>query len=67
MRLCALPGKGFVIFGHWRRGAVTACGLGTEDPVYFLEREGLRGAGGWEVVDCGRPVTVQSVYDLLLG
>lgn len=48
MHLCAISGKGLVIFGHWRRGAVTACGLRTEDPVFFLERGGIRGVrGGW--------------------
>lgn len=44
-RLCAISGRGLVIFGQWRRGAVTACGLRTEGAVFFLERGGLRGAG----------------------
>lgn len=34
---CAVSGMGLVIFGHRRRGAVTACGLRTEGPVFFLE------------------------------
>lgn len=48
MHVCAISGKGLVIFGHWRRGAVTACGPRTVDPVFFLERGGIRGVqGGW--------------------
>lgn len=43
VHLCAISGKGLVIFGHGRRGAVTACGLRTEDPVFFLERRESRG------------------------
>ena len=49
MHLCAISGKGLVIFGHGRRGAVTACGLRTERPVFFLESRGeeeRRGVGG---------------------
>lgn len=48
-RTCAISGRGSVIFGDWRRGAVTACGLGTEGPVFFLESGGgarVDGAGG---------------------
>lgn len=30
-------------FWSWERGAVTACGLRTEDPVFFLARGELRG------------------------
>ncbi len=41
--VCAISGNGLVIFGHERRGAMTACGLRTEDPVFFLERGGIRG------------------------
>lgn len=50
MHLRPISGKGLVIFGHGRRAAVTACGLRTEDPVFFLERGGRRGERreGWE-------------------
>lgn len=37
------PGKGLVIFGQAKRGAVTACGLGTEGPVFWMQREESRG------------------------
>lgn len=48
MHLCAISGKDLVIFGYGSRGAVTACGLRTEDPVFFLERgeEEERSGGG---------------------
>lgn len=36
------PEKGSDVFGHGRRGAVTACGLRTEDPVFALDRGELR-------------------------
>lgn len=45
VHLCAKSGKGLVIFGHGRRGAMTACGLRTEDPVFLLEKGELRGVG----------------------
>lgn len=61
--LCTISGKGLVIFGGWRRVAATACGLGTEDPVMFLERGAL---GGGEKTEHGRPVPLQPLYDLLL-
>ena len=71
MHLCAISGKALVIFGHGRRAAVTACGLRTEDPVFFLESGGRRGeerrGGRRGIVYCGCPVTLQPVYDLLLG
>lgn len=35
--LCVIPGKELVIFGHRRRGAVTACGLRTEEAVFPSE------------------------------
>lgn len=41
--LSAKSGEGLVIFGHGRRGAMTACGLRTEDLVFFMERGELRG------------------------
>lgn len=61
--LCAISGKELVIFGHRRRGAVTACGLRTEEPVFLLER-GRRVVvvvcgGGGGVVYSGCPVTLQ--------
>lgn len=43
MHLCAKPGKALVIFGHGRRGAVTACGPRTEGPLFFMQRGELRG------------------------
>lgn len=43
MHFCEISGKALVIFGHGRRGAVTACGLRTEDLVFFLESGGRRG------------------------
>lgn len=47
--ICVQSGMDLVIFGHGRRGAMTACGLRTEDPVFFLERgeieERRRGGG----------------------
>lgn len=71
VHLCAISGKALVIFGHGRRAAVTACGLRTEDPVFFLERgkreEWRVWGGGWGIVYCGCPVTLRPVYDLLLG
>lgn len=58
MYLSVISGKDLVIFGHRRRGAVTACGLQTQDPVFFLERgheeqriEEWREAGGKFSVD----------------
>lgn len=54
---CAVSARRSVISGDRRRGAVTACGLSTEGPVFFLEsgREGeARGRrlwGGWATVD----------------
>lgn len=56
VHLCEKPGKGLVIFGHGRRGAVTACGLRTEGPVFFTQRGQLRGEewrGEWEVARDG--------------
>lgn len=44
---------------------MTACGLRTEGPVFFLESGGAE--GGWRgggVVCCGRPVAPLPVYDL---
>lgn len=46
-RTCAVSARRSVIPGDRRRGAVTACGLGTEDPVFFLESgRGRGGCGG---------------------
>lgn len=55
-RTCAISGRGSVIFGDWRRGAVTACGLSTEGPLFFLEsgvggRGWMAGRRGWFAVD----------------
>lgn len=56
MDWCAISGQGSVIFGHGRRGAMTACGLRTEDPVIFLER------GGEEECGVGDSVLWMSCY-----
>lgn len=50
---CAVSARRSVISGDRRRGAVTACGLGTEGPVFFLEsgREGEERRPGGVTVD----------------
>lgn len=64
-------GKGLVIFGQAKRGAVTACGLGTEGPVFWMQREESRGeergVRSEEWFHCGCPVAPQAVYELLLA
>lgn len=50
-RLRVKCGSDLVIFGHGRRGAVTACGLRTEDPVFVVD--GGAEAVGWGVMRRG--------------